>query len=512
MLSGNGVYNHQAKQLRKAEQKNLKLEYRLPAVHGPFYLQLLNQEVSLHLAEDDRLLAKLTKLGNLWHPEQSTRSNQYQTTDSKTDVDPQANLVLQINEPDQLVVTEANPYKLLSEQTEKYLLIDSVAHPHVPAGEEYQYQIQALSNAKQLSYQLDSAPPGMAISPTGLLTWKTTIESPQSNSVLLKVSTADGQEKYHNFTLNVQRSAANVIAHAQQQSTKTEPVIKVQPLPMTEQFREVKLPSSISEVICGADGRILFLKLAEQKKFAAFDLMAGQVVKYLNYSEDDALFAAGATHAFIFEPTAKQVTRYRIDTWAKEVTAPIPHSEKLVFAKIGVNATNYAFLRFQEVNSHVVDRCEFLDLQTLKLLELPNVYQNEATFRRREYYEGYASRDGLSYIQYGEARFNILRNMVERKFTQVYPEIFPMSDGFGSFNQELQYYNHNPKPNARPTDGEKFKYVLPAVHGPLFLNFDTEVHYPDDKVIMYPRIPVYFYGNPQPLLYLGYQIAEKACE
>jgi len=72
--------------------------------------------------------------------------------------------------------------------------------PLAKPGATYSYQLEVLSKKGGLNFKLESGPEGLAVSPTGKVTWKAPAKPADSDvDVLVTVSDSSGQEVFHNF-------------------------------------------------------------------------------------------------------------------------------------------------------------------------------------------------------------------------------------------------------------------------------------------------------------------------
>jgi hypothetical protein len=80
----------------------------------------------------------------------------------------------------------------------------------------FSYQIQVLPEKASVKYKVEAGPPGLTVSPTGLVTWKPT-ERPIGGTVnvILSITDASGQDVPHSFDIAVTRaSSANAASSA----------------------------------------------------------------------------------------------------------------------------------------------------------------------------------------------------------------------------------------------------------------------------------------------------------
>jgi S1-C subfamily serine protease len=83
-----------------------------------------------------------------------------------------------------------------------YLVV--VSRPTTPAvlGQEWSYQIEAITKAAGLTYSLELAPDNMKVSATGLVTWTAREPlGPEGETVIVLVKDKSGEESYHRFVV-----------------------------------------------------------------------------------------------------------------------------------------------------------------------------------------------------------------------------------------------------------------------------------------------------------------------
>jgi serine/threonine protein kinase len=87
-----------------------------------------------------------------------------------------------------------------------YLLVSSQPLPSVKRGAEFSYQLVVKSKKGGVQYRLGSGPPGMEVSPAGLVRWRVPVQfMGNEQDVILSVRDASGQEVFHTFTLRLAR-------------------------------------------------------------------------------------------------------------------------------------------------------------------------------------------------------------------------------------------------------------------------------------------------------------------
>jgi predicted Zn finger-like uncharacterized protein len=111
--------------------------------------------------------------------------------------------------------------------------------------------------------------------------------------------------------------------------------VAITPAALAAERVEVKLPAPAADVCAAGGGRYLVFHLPQPKQLAVFDVSAAKVVKYLPLTADDAQIAGGMNKLFVALPETTAVARYDLETFEKEVTAPLVVEGKLARIAVG---------------------------------------------------------------------------------------------------------------------------------------------------------------------------------
>jgi S1-C subfamily serine protease len=83
-----------------------------------------------------------------------------------------------------------------------YLLVTSQPPTTARRGTEFRYQVVVKSRKEGVKYQVNSGPPGLEVSPTGLVKWQVPANDGEAGSdVIVTIRDASGQEVFHTFSL-----------------------------------------------------------------------------------------------------------------------------------------------------------------------------------------------------------------------------------------------------------------------------------------------------------------------
>jgi len=370
----------------------------LPAVNGPFYLSLSagnaatggpnpTQQVRLHIEGDERPIGTIEDLHPVWAPGERMDRAGGLTIERRLMLVPSANVVLQLSSShDEIIATPIDIAEMLKRSEVPFLLV--VSQPPITAtvGEPLNYPVEVMSKSGVASLQLDSGPEGMTMDSEGVLMWTPTTSSPAETNVVVSVADHDGQQIFHTFHLDVaggdEMNSYNPIATTLKHSKPN--IVETSPAEFPESIRNVAMPGTISDITYGSSGRLILASIPELKQIVVVDVQKGEIVKYLPATDDRTLVVAGASRALIFSLTQGVVSRYRLDTFDRELTTTIPFDNMVDRAAMGCGSEGPVFLR-TSVGFGALDstRFELLDLETLKPIEAdwPNGRKPNGSYR-----------------------------------------------------------------------------------------------------------------------------------
>src|SRR5262249_44728636 len=113
------------------------------------------------------------------------------------------------------------------------------------------------------------------------------------------------------------------------------PPAAIQAAPLQGDKTTLALPGNVRDTCVGGDGRYLILHLPQQRQLAIFDVNEAKVVKSLPLAEDRLLFAAGLDKLLVVFPDKNLVQRWSLNTFERDVTAPLAVQGKVFTAAMG---------------------------------------------------------------------------------------------------------------------------------------------------------------------------------
>jgi hypothetical protein len=197
----------------------------LPGHHGPYWVKLdrsgedgslslllppgqrprPTSTLTIHLGGDSRALATIkdVELGGV--QDYWSGANLTLTLDKRVHLIPQANLVVVLpDRNDRLILYRVDLEKALEKSAVDYLLVTSQPTTTARRGEAYHYPLMVRSRKGNVRYRLDLAPPGMRLTPEGVLEWQVPQDLAESVvPVLITVGDASGKEIFHRFEIAV---------------------------------------------------------------------------------------------------------------------------------------------------------------------------------------------------------------------------------------------------------------------------------------------------------------------
>jgi hypothetical protein len=162
---------------------------------------------SVHAAGDGTRLftiSDLDEMNGANHNESSIQDDF--TVDKRFHFVPAANLLVTIPfTNDRIVVRRLDVRKALDKLGGDYLVVTSPSNLHATAGKSLSHQIEALSKAGDIRYTVAQGPDGLAVSPTGNLTWLPPKSAARGDVVTAVVTVADstGTERFHTLRIRL---------------------------------------------------------------------------------------------------------------------------------------------------------------------------------------------------------------------------------------------------------------------------------------------------------------------
>jgi hypothetical protein len=125
------------------------------------------------------------------------------------------------------------------------------------------------------------------------------------------------------------------------------------------------LPSPVTELAVGGDGRYLILHLPALKKLAVFDAIAARIVRYLPVEADKVHFVASMDKLLVVSD-GKKVERWSLETFRREEAADLPFTAAVHSVALGSASNGPLVLGGPQMQGPGGLPLRFLDIATLQ--------------------------------------------------------------------------------------------------------------------------------------------------
>lgn len=387
------------------DQKRLPA-YFIPAVVGPLYARIPTptsrlgdmvpvigmqgeSQPVLRLADLDLNAGETRRNGDVYNSVMAERFFLIPTVDTIAALGPDLN---------RLKLYRFNIDEEFAKVPDGFLFVASIAPGLVHPTSGMAYQLDVRSKQGGVKYRLDSGPPGMKVSDTGLLTWTAAGPDSSEKVVIVALSDASGKEAFHTFKFKVDATApkhtavgmtfrsgpAPAAALATSSTTTAAPAAPAVPQPAApapgtavaiatapgeRALHELKLPSVIDDICVGGGGRYLVVKLNDLRKAAIVDVAAKKIATFVPLDDDRCLIAAGKTKLVVVLQTKNVVHRYDLATGAHELSVPVESGPRNAWTTMVMGSASEGPIVVAQKESYDL-WATFLDLQTLKAIKL----------------------------------------------------------------------------------------------------------------------------------------------
>jgi hypothetical protein len=238
---------------------------------------------------------------------------------------------------------------------------------------------------------------------------------------------------------------------------------------------EKVLPSAVGDVAVGGGGRYLVLYLPEDRKLAVFDINEAKVIHYIPVAGEGAKFTAGQSKLIVALPEQNLLQRWDLATGKREASVASPVKGKIRALAMGSAAQIPLLLLEESGVPGQLTAGVFLDARTFRTMNLTAKAGTAAPDFSLDPFVR-ASADGNVFTLWrpnvspqGIMSVTILRRSeVEVKYEHdTAGHVIPGPDGRYLYTSRGRFTRQG-KPVVG--DAKKEFYVLPAVHGNLFLS------------------------------------------
>ena len=521
LFTFNGIYHQQLRPINTP--KEIKNGGLISAVHGDFYLGVTDSEdpnpsgnmfdalvrsssgngshesISVYMQGDVRPLTSISSDNPDFRIDIAPRSSRRKglSLDKKCLLIPRANLLVQLSTSNEtLLLTPVDIKGALAKSELDFLFVQSNPINEITAGKTFQYQVDTLSKLGGVKYSLASAPQGMRISNSGLVTWPTSKESPAKNSAIVTVADKSGQEIFHTFSLRVSGASGQVALSPESNkfSTETGVSFKSAPLSSTVKDRSIKLPQTTETWIVGGGGRFILLHFQDLQKIGLFDVAKAKITHYFPALGDNALLAAGANHLLILDQDQGVISRYNLTTLERELTKPFPFEGKVVSIAMGSNSYGPVIARWTATGPLEAASLGLIDLETLAESKIEWPERNRHSLSNHEHSFTTVSTNGKTfYISKTGWLYRVRGTQIEKQLLSSssmsdngLPK-FPSADG-QYVASDGTIYDSKMMPI---TDKHPQSHIVPAITGQHYLRLSLS----SDPL----NAKLYRFGNSRPI-------------
>ena len=193
--------------------------------------------------------------------------------------------------------------------------LHAVSRPPAVAkvGDQIEYQIEALTNAKNVSYKLDTGPEGMTVSSTGKVIWPVNkVPANGVASAVVQLEADNGKTTLHKFEIHVDKEVVVEIAKSDQTAGR----IYYAPSKLDSAQKVLLFDEAFTDVRYGGAGRFGIFHFTDSKKIRIIDLYTGQQTGSFSVT-DNVLFAANRKDLIVVHPTERKLDRWSLSTGTK---------------------------------------------------------------------------------------------------------------------------------------------------------------------------------------------------
>jgi hypothetical protein len=361
------------------------------------------------------------------------------------------------------------------------LVISSVPYPITP-GVAWKHRLRAYSRAGGISFQLEYAPAGMTIGPTGELDWavppRDAPAEPKSDvDVVISVRDAAGEETLHRLKLTLWIPSFDPPQRPGPAPSGipggmggVPPVAAVPP----RAHAEIALPAKIGTWSIGGNGRYVVAHLPTRKEVVVVDLGEKKIAATVPVPDMEAVaLAAGATKFVVADKSKHTLTRFALPGGAKEASYVVPG---FGIGDVALGLASEGPLLVSVLGSQPQTgsqrgkvppyKVEFYDLASLR----PRTMQ--FTEGKGTGDTGWtASADGRVFTNYYGGVLTLSGNQVRfRSATNGMSPIVPTADGRVLYGEGTFYQNRDQTPVER-LEMDLGRRFYPAATGTLVLNY-----------------------------------------
>lgn len=217
LYAGKRIYRRPYNKIAEFETPAFNIARLIPAYHPKFYMSVMQTTISrareedreypchVHLAGNS---ATLLEIEDAFEEMKFETSDQYDrgriTVDKRYILNPYLGTLITLPKSnDTLFVRSCDIFDLIDNGALPSLFITNSPSP-AKKGSLYRFQLDAPAAKKDgISFALESGPEGMSLSDTGAITWRVPMSQDQTEFIIVKVSSNQGEQKLYTFAIAV---------------------------------------------------------------------------------------------------------------------------------------------------------------------------------------------------------------------------------------------------------------------------------------------------------------------
>lgn len=341
-------------------------------------------------------------------------------------------------------------------------------HAHV--GEPYRYQLAFRSNREEFHCRLVTGPPGMIVSPSGLVEWSPLQRGSKIfHTVRIAIRKKLGLEVLHTYLIHLADKFGRPVNSVSEAVVESDEKIEfpnfalpvISPANLAADQVEYELPGNIENVAIGGGGRYLVFSTQGRQSLMVFDTSAAKIIHEIPYGDPNTVFAAGAEKLITVEPGAGRMTRWNLASAEREASVQLAPSDNAFDIAMGY-ASNGPLL----VSPLLAGGLHLYDVMTMRVIEVDS---KKAGIRKLLLPSPESRAFGIfsEYVTIDSDSIRIPDKNLLGPYVLPHLQSRQFFTGNGIFNWDWKYLDGPTEPTRRSIPPAYAS--LPAIGGPFFV-------------------------------------------
>lgn len=215
IYTSGGVFQSEM-EIPMATRSSADMMIPIPAVRGPYYLRMQrvsssirfskggSRTATLHIEGHDAPLLTMKDFGLGDVFPQTNRTGRTISFDRRLNFSTDLSLIATLPPSnDRIHIRKFNLGELLNKADVDYLFVDSQPPVKTFVGSALDYPINVRSKRGEVQFELMSGPKGMSVSDEGRVRWSATGTDAGTESIIVAIKDASGQQIFHTFRLEI---------------------------------------------------------------------------------------------------------------------------------------------------------------------------------------------------------------------------------------------------------------------------------------------------------------------